>query len=99
MYATNPGFHGGMFLRSLVEWETKETFCLSQQLKQWSIAYEPDFLGFLHTFLENEAYSTSTLGYEMINENDVLFSNDTGKLGKRNSEFSQQESNLQPSDY
>ena len=27
-------------------------------------------------------------------ENDVLFSNDTGILGKRNSEFSQQESNL-----
>ena len=32
-------------------------------------------------------------------ENDVLFSNDTGILGKRNSEFSQQESNLRPSDY
>ena len=32
-------------------------------------------------------------------ENDVLFSNETGILGKRNSEFSQQESNLQPSDY
>ena len=30
------------------------------------------------------------------NENDVLFSNDTGILGKRNSEFSQQESNLRP---
>ena len=34
-----------------------------------------------------------------IRENDVLFSNDTGILGKRNSEFSQQESNLRPSDY
>ena len=34
-----------------------------------------------------------------LNENDVLFSNDTGILGKRNSEFSQQESNLRPSDY
>ena len=32
-------------------------------------------------------------------ENDVLFSNDTGILGKRNSKFSQQESNPQPSDY
>ena len=32
-------------------------------------------------------------------ENDVLFGNDTGILGKRNSEFSQQESNLRPSDY
>ena len=32
-------------------------------------------------------------------ENDVLLSNDTGILGKRNSEFSQQESNLSPSDY
>ena len=32
-------------------------------------------------------------------ENDVLFSNDTGILGKRNSEFSQQESNQQPPDY
>ena len=32
-------------------------------------------------------------------ENDVLFSNDTGILGKRNSEFSQQESNLRPSDF
>ena len=32
-------------------------------------------------------------------ESDVLFSNDTGKLGKRNSEFSQQESSQQPSDY
>ena len=32
-------------------------------------------------------------------ENDVLFSNDTGILGKSNSEFSQQESNLRPSDY
>ena len=31
--------------------------------------------------------------------NDVLFSNDTGKLGKRNSECSYQESNLRPSDY
>ena len=30
------------------------------------------------------------------NENDVLISNDTGILGKRNSEFSQQESNLRP---
>ena len=29
----------------------------------------------------------------------MLFSNDTGILGKRNSEFSQQESNLRPSDY
>ena len=27
----------------------------------------------------------------ILNENDVLFSNDTGILGKRNSEFSQQE--------
>ena len=35
----------------------------------------------------------------MSNENDVLFSNDTGKLGKRNSEYSYQESNLRPSDY
>ena len=35
----------------------------------------------------------------VINENDVLFSNDTGILGKRNSEFSQQELNLRPSDY
>ena len=32
-------------------------------------------------------------------ENDVLFTNDTGILGKRHSEFSQQESNLRPSDY
>ena len=32
-------------------------------------------------------------------QNDALFSNDTGILGKRNSEFSQQESNLRPSDY
>ena len=36
---------------------------------------------------------------ESLDENDVLFSNDTGTLGKRNSEFSQQESNLRPSDY
>ena len=34
-----------------------------------------------------------------IYENDVLFSNDTGKLGKINSECSYQESNLRPSDY
>ena len=32
-------------------------------------------------------------------ENVVLFSNDAGKLGKRNSECSYQESNLRPSDY
>ena len=33
-------------------------------------------------------------------ENDIFFSvSDTGILGKRNSEFSQQESNLRPSDY
>ena len=32
-------------------------------------------------------------------ENDVLLSNDTGILGKGNFEFSQQESNLRPSDY
>ena len=32
-------------------------------------------------------------------QNDALFSYDTGILGKRNSEFSQQESNLRPSDY
>ena len=32
-------------------------------------------------------------------KNDVLFSNDTGKLGKINSECSYQESNLRPSDY
>ena len=36
---------------------------------------------------------------QLIIENDVLSSNDTGILGKRNSEFSQQESNLRPSDY
>ena len=35
----------------------------------------------------------------IIIENDVLFSNDTGILGKRSSVFSQQESNLRPSDY
>ena len=35
----------------------------------------------------------------LLYENDVLFSDDTGILGKRNSEFSQQESNLRPSDY
>ena len=34
-----------------------------------------------------------------VYENDVLFSNDAGIPGKRNSEFSQQESNLRPSDY
>ena len=34
-----------------------------------------------------------------INENDVLFSNDTGKLAKTNSECSYEESNLRPSDY
>ena len=34
-----------------------------------------------------------------MNENDVLFSNGTGILGKGNSEFSQQESNLRPSNY
>ena len=33
------------------------------------------------------------------NENDVLFSNDRGILGKRNSGLSQQESNLRPSDF
>ena len=38
------------------------------------------------------------MSINVINENDVLFSNDTGILGKRNSEFSQQESNLRPSD-
>ena len=35
---------------------------------------------------------------KVCHENDVLFSNDTGILGKRNSEFSQQESNLRPSE-
>ena len=34
-----------------------------------------------------------------INAYDVLFSNDTGKRGKRNSECSYQESNPSPSDY
>ena len=33
------------------------------------------------------------------NENDVLFSSDTGKLGKKKSECSHQESSLWPSDY
>ena len=37
--------------------------------------------------------------YMYFVENGVLFSNDTGKLGKRNSECSHQESNLRPSDY
>ena len=32
-------------------------------------------------------------------ESDVLFSNDAGKLGKRKSECSYQESDLRPSDY
>ena len=32
-------------------------------------------------------------------ENDIFSVSDTGILGKRNSEFSQQESNLRPSDY
>ena len=35
----------------------------------------------------------------MNKKNDVLFSYDTGKLGKRNSECSYQKSNLTPSDY
>ena len=35
----------------------------------------------------------------IFNENDVLFSNDTGKLRKKNPECSYQESNLRPSDY
>ena len=38
---------------------------------------------------------SSTIHYE----NEVLFSNDTGKLGKRNSECSYKESNLRSSDY
>ena len=46
---------------------------------------------------ENEAKCKALLKISF--ENDVLFSNDTGILGKRNSEFSQQESNLRPSDY
>ena len=37
--------------------------------------------------------------HKLYIENDVLFSNDTGILGKRNPEFSQQESNLRPSYY
>ena len=47
---------------------------------------------------ENEA-KCKALHMKISFENDVLFSNDTGILGKRNSEFSQQESNLRPSDY
>ena len=43
-------------------------------------------------------YNHIRLRYSNV-ENDVLFSNDTGILGKRNSEFSQQESNLRPPDY
>ena len=35
----------------------------------------------------------------LLSENDALFSNDTGKLGKRKSECSYQESNLRPSDH
>ena len=39
-------------------------------------------------------------GYNGIHfENDIFSVSDTGILGKRNSEFSQQESNLRPSDY
>ena len=34
-----------------------------------------------------------------ISENDIFSVSDTGILGKRNSEFSQQEWNLRPSDY
>ena len=48
---------------------------------------------------KNDTQSNKVIGNKNKNENDVLFSNDTGILGKRNSEFSQQESNLRPSDY
>ena len=39
------------------------------------------------------------LSNKIIYENDIFSVSDTGILGKRNSEFSQQESNLRPSDY
>ena len=49
--------------------------------------------------VSSKASSPLSLQYIFCNENDVLFSNDTGKLGKINSECSYQESNLRPSDY
>ena len=50
----------------------------------------------LSTMLINDALAQNNTVHI---ENDVLFSNDTGILGKGNSKFSQQESNLRPSDY
>ena len=38
------------------------------------------------------------INYKSIIENDIFSVSDTGILGKRNSEFSQQESNLRPSE-
>ena len=49
--------------------------------------------------LHVRCYDLVTMGNNIHLEIDVLFSNDTGKLGKRNSECSRQESNLRPSDY
>ena len=48
-------------------------------------------------------YNVTCIRNDLVNEkkveNDVLFSNNTGKLWKRNSECSYQESNLRPCDY
>ena len=60
---------------------------------------------FLLAVIGNAGLSRTALGKffksYLCFENDVLFSNanDTGILGKKNSEFSQQELNLRPSDY
>ena len=51
------------------------------------------------TSLNDHLLSGPDLTNNLIGENDVLFSNDIGKLGKINSECSYQESNLRPSDY
>ena len=65
------------------------------------------WLDLLYSVSDTKTYPLCSMGLtpectyivHVTPENYVLFSNDTGILGKRNSECSEQESNLRPSDY
>ena len=79
-------FHGCPY--SNLFWENVELYYFVLRKQQVHLTLKDILIGILTS-------ESSLLNY-LILENDVLFSNDKDILGKRNSEFSQQESNLRP---
>ena len=68
------------------------------------VVYRNDRFSLIHMkkfVFRSNCYSSLSINKKLVenDENDVLFNNDKGKLRKRKSECSYQESNLIPSDY